>query len=80
MQSERKSLKISKIFMPKTKATEIKNKKPIEEEKIIDIDTEEKDGDLELIPGSTEETDEELEEDAILDDDEVDPFKDKWEE
>ncbi len=64
--------------MPKAKKIEKKPVAPKEEEKIIEIDTEEKEVDPELIPG--EETDEELEDDAILDDDEVDPFKDKWEE
>lgn len=67
--------------MPKAKISEVKNKKPaveIEKDKIIEIDTDEKEIDPELIPG--EETEEELEDDATLDDDEVDPFKDKWEE
>jgi len=54
-------------------------KAPVEKEKIIDIDPENKVDDLELIPGETVEEDTE-EEDALLDDDEVDPFKDKWEE
>lgn len=52
--------------------------RPPEEDKIIEIDLEEKIIDPELIIG--EESEEELEEDAILDEEEVDPFKDKWEE
>jgi hypothetical protein len=64
--------------MPKAKKIEKKVAAPKEEEKIIEIDTEEKELDAEIMPG--EETEEELEDDAILDDDEVDPFKDKWEE
>lgn len=64
--------------MPKSKKTEVKPVAPKEEEKIIEIDTEEKELDPELLPG--EEVEEELEEEAALDDDEVDPFKDKWEE
>ena len=64
--------------MPKVKTIEKKNTKPAEEEKIIEIDTEEKVVDPELIPG--EETEEEAEDDAVLDDEEINPFGDKWEE
>ncbi len=54
--------------------------KPADElEKIIEIDTEIKDGDLELIPGEASEEDPE-EDEATLDEEEIDPFKDKWEE
>ncbi|HEY4503574.1 MAG TPA: hypothetical protein VJJ28_00475 [Candidatus Paceibacterota bacterium] len=62
--------------MPKTK--EQNNTRPTEEEKIIEIDAEEKIIDPETAVG--EEVDEELEEDAILDEEEVNPFKDRWEE
>ena len=61
--------------MPKSKTTD---KNVVSGEKIIDIDSEEKEIDPEVAVG--EETEEESEEDALLDDDEVDPFKDKWEE
>ncbi len=65
--------------MPKTKELEKKTISPADDlEKIIEIDSEEKIMDPELIPG--EEIDEELDEEATLDDEEVDPFKDKWEE
>ena len=47
-------------------------------EKIIEIDIEDKIVDPELIPG--EEIEAEEDEEAVLDDEEVDPFKDKWEE
>lgn len=80
---------IERKFMPKTKTTvkkpekivEKKIAKPADEiEKIIEIDEEAKVADdLELIPGETETEDPEDEE-AVLDDEEVDPFKDKWEE
>lgn len=66
--------------MPKAKTTEKKVTKPAEEaEKIIEIDTEEKVLDDELIPGESEGDDPE-DEDGSLDEEEVDPFKDKWEE
>ena len=55
-----------------------KEKKPLEKENILEIESEEKNTDVELVPGEEEEDD--PEDDAILDDDEVDPFKDKWEE
>ncbi|MDP3962811.1 MAG: hypothetical protein Q8Q03_03025 [bacterium] len=65
--------------MPKTKELEKKISSPGDDlEKIIEIDTEDKVVDPELIPG--EEAEDELDEDAVLDDEEVDPFKDKWEE
>jgi hypothetical protein len=66
--------------MPKTKPTENKIQKPVDElEKIIEIDEETKVDDIDLVPGVVEEEDTE-EEDAVLDDEEIDPFKDKWEE
>jgi hypothetical protein len=66
--------------MPKTKSTEKKIQKPIDElEKIVEIDEETKVDDIDLVPGVVEEDDTE-EEDAVLDDEEIDPFKDKWEE
>lgn len=70
--------------MPKSKTPEKKIEKkttrPVEElDKIIEIDEEAKmTDDLELIPGESEEDD--PEDDAGLDEEEVDPFKDKWEE
>lgn len=65
--------------MPKTKELDKKTISPADDlEKIIEIDAEEKIMDTELIPG--EEIDEELDDEATLDDEEVDPFKDKWEE
>ena len=63
--------------MPKTKIKEQKSARPLEEEKIIDIDLEEKIIDPEI---AIEEAEEELEEEAVLDDEEVNPFKDRWEE
>ncbi len=77
-----------KKIMPKNKTvikqtlkkTEKKVVKPADElEKIIEVDTEIKDGELELVPGEVTEEESE-EEEAVLDDEEVDPFKDKWEE
>ena len=73
--------------MPKTKAPKVVEELDIEkakaEPKDVLIDDEEKiliDGD-ELIPGSVVADEDAEEEDASgLDDDEVDPFKDKWEE
>jgi hypothetical protein len=71
--------------MPKTKTTAKKEEKkpiqkPVEElEKIIEIDEETKVDDLELIPGEASEDDPE-EDEVGLDEEEVDPFKDKWEE
>lgn len=70
--------------MPKSKTPEKKVEKKVvkpadELEKIIEIDEEAKVADdLELIPGESEEDD--PEEDGGLDEEEVDPFKDKWEE
>ncbi len=69
--------------MPKTKELEKKTgsreAKPADDlEKIIEIDIEDKVVDPELIPG--EEIEAEEEDEAVLDDEEVDPFKDKWEE
>lgn len=68
--------------MPKTKSVEIITEKSGDEvEKIIEIDDEAvKDLDDELIPGEIEDTEAEEEDDAVLDEEEVDPFKDKWEE
>jgi len=67
--------------MPSTKDELKKNKiQPREEEKIIDIDLDDKDDDIEIVPGVHEEEDVAEEEDAILDDEEVNPFGDKWEE
>lgn len=66
--------------MPKTKTIEKKVERPVDDlEKVIGLDADDKLGDLELIPGETEE-DAEEEEEALLDAEEVDPFKDKWEE
>ena len=64
--------------MPKIKGANKEVSKNFQEDKIVEIETGEKDSDVELIQG--EETDDELENDSMLDDDEVDPFKDKWEE
>ena len=61
--------------MPKTKH---KNIESIGEEKIINIDIEDKEIDPE-VPIEDEE-DATTEEDAILDDEEINPFGDKWEE
>ncbi len=61
--------------MPKTKQ---KNIESIGEEKIINIDIEDKEIDPE-VPIEDEE-DATTEEDAILDDEEINPFGDKWEE
>ena len=67
--------------MPSTKDELKKNKiQPREEEKIIDIYLDDKDDDIEIVPGVHEEEDVAEEEDAILDDEEVNPFGDKWEE
>ncbi len=74
--------------MPKTKSTapkteKIEKKPAVELDKIIDI--EEADPAVavveedELIPGEVSGDDPEDDE-AVLDDEEVDPFKDKWEE
>lgn len=70
--------------MPKPKSADKKTEKKVvapteETEKIIEIDEETKDDDLELIPGDISEDDPEDDE-LGLDDEEVDPFKDKWEE
>lgn len=55
--------------------------KPIEGlEKIIEIDTEEKEADIELVPGEIADEDLEDDEEGGLDEEEIDPFKDKWEE
>lgn len=64
-----------------TKSTEkkVSAPAPIEEEKIIEIDLEDKLVDPELIPGE-DSLDDPEDEEALLDDEEVDPFKDKWEE
>jgi hypothetical protein len=65
---------------PTDKIIEKKIPKPGDElEKIIEIDSEDKDADLELIPGEPAEEDPEDEEVGLADDD-LDPFKDKWEE
>lgn len=71
--------------MPKTKTVEKKEiqevRRPTEElDKIIDLEeVAEVPLEDELVPGESE--DDELEdEDAVLDEEEVDPFKDKWEE
>ena len=58
--------------MPKAKAVE-----PKEEEKIIDPDLMLGD---EIIPGDVIDPEDEDEDASLLDDEEVDPFKDKWEE
>lgn len=58
--------------MPKTKETEVQKIIPVP---LLDDD---KEADPELIPGTLE--DEEIDEDGVLDDEEIDPFKDKWEE
>ncbi len=70
--------------MPKIKPIDKKNEtkipKPADElEKIIEIDDDTKVDDIDLVPGETEEEDAEDEE-AVLDEEEIDPFKDKWEE
>ena len=65
--------------MPKIKGANKEVSKDSQGEKIIEVETEERDRDIELIQGVGTE-DEELDDDSMLDDDEVDPFKDKWEE
>ena len=65
--------------MPKIKGANKEVSKDSQGEKIIEVETEERDRDIELIQGEGTE-DEELDDDSMLDDDEVDPFKDKWEE
>lgn len=67
--------------MPKTKKETINKEETVSEMKEIILDDEEKVIDPELIAGEPliDEEDEEGD-DAVLDDDEVDPFKDKWEE
>ncbi len=65
-------------MMPKQKTVTKKPSLPVEEEKIREIDLEKKIVDPELAPG--EEAEEEDEDDALLDDEEIDPFKDRWEE
>lgn len=72
--------KIKTSDKPKDKIVEKKISKPTDElEKIIELDPEDKDADLELIPG--EPVEEDAEEDEVgLDEEEIDPFKDKWEE
>ena len=63
--------------MPKAKkSTDIENK---DETKEILLDDEEKVLDPEIIVGDIM-TDDTEDEDGIADDDEVDPFKDRWEE
>ena len=47
------------------------------EEKIIDVDIEDKEVDIETPIGEGEE---DTEEETILDDEEINPFGDKWEE
>ncbi len=64
--------------MPHTKTTQKSTKSVIDDRKILEIDPEEKEVDPELIPG--EEVEDELEDEAALDDEEVNPFGDKWEE
>lgn len=56
------------------------NQKETEIKKIIRVPLldDDKEPDPELIPGTVE--DEDGEEDGVLDDEEIDPFKDKWEE
>ncbi len=64
--------------MPKTTKTQKKKKEEVtEEEKIINVDTEEKDIDPEIIEAEDEVS---LDDEAILDDEEINPFGDKWEE
>jgi|GEM_PF-1442362 len=68
--------------MPKSKSAEKITEKGIpqpadELDKIIEIPV---DDGLELIPGGEEEDAELEDEEAVLDEDEIDPFKDKWEE
>jgi len=72
--------------MPKTKKPVAKKEvkkvvKPTEEIKGVPLlDDEEKEVDPELIAGVATEEDEDADDIDALDDDEVDPFKDKWEE
>lgn len=62
--------------MPKPK----KNVEKSEETKEIIVDDEEKVLDPELVPGDILTDDEDLEDEGIPDDDEVNPFGDRWEE
>jgi hypothetical protein len=70
--------------MPKAKVKNESEELDIEkvkaEPKDILIDDEEKVLDADLIPGDVIHDDEDEDEVSGLDDDEVDPFKDKWEE
>jgi hypothetical protein len=62
--------------MPKPK----KNVEKSEETKEIILDDEEKVLDPDLVPGDILADDEEMDDDGIPDDDEVNPFGDRWEE
>jgi hypothetical protein len=68
--------------MPKSKINSVKKSPEKEIKEVLKetiLDDEEKEVDPELIVGGLEE-DEDMDEIGGLDDDEVDPFKDKWEE
>ncbi len=62
--------------MPKPK----KNVEKSEETKEIILDDEEKVLDPELVPGDILADDEDMDDEGIPDDDEVNPFGDRWEE
>ncbi|NDB59412.1 hypothetical protein EB001_13320 [bacterium] len=62
--------------MPKPK----KNIEKSEETKEIIVDDEEKVLDPELVPGDILTDDEDMDDEGIPDDDEVNPFGDRWEE
>ncbi len=65
--------------MPKTKIKEVKTKTaPTEETKEILLDDEEKTVDPELMSGDA--LSDEDEDAGVAEDEEVDPFKDRWEE
>ena len=63
--------------MPKSKVQEKIINNIVDEEKIINADMEEKDAVADI---ALEEDEDDATEDAMLDDEEINPFGDKWEE
>ena len=63
--------------MPKSKVQEKIRNNIVDEEKIINADMEEKDAVADI---ALEEDEDDATEDAMLDDEEINPFGDKWEE
>lgn len=63
--------------MPKSTKVQKKKKAEDTEEKIINVDTEEKDIDPEIVDDNEEIS---LDDEAMMDDEEINPFGDKWEE